>query len=109
MLGVAEAEFAERLTSTEHGSELEPHVLLAVQIEAGFGSEQAYLLFLFCACAPGFRPNPANTKANTIYPIEYGRRGVITYLAFYGFWITLNRTGEPALSAIGSRAKELCH
>jgi len=45
MLGVAEAEFDVRLTSTEQGSELEPHVLLAVQIEEGFGSEQAYLLF----------------------------------------------------------------
>ena len=45
MLGVAEAEPAVRLTSTEQGSEADPHVLLAVQIDAGFGSEQAYLLF----------------------------------------------------------------
>jgi hypothetical protein len=45
MLGVAEAELAVRLTSTEHGSEPDPHVLLAVQSDAGLGSEQAYLPF----------------------------------------------------------------
>jgi hypothetical protein len=45
ILGVAEAELEVRLTSTEHDSEADPHVLLAVQIEAGFGSEHAYLLF----------------------------------------------------------------
>jgi hypothetical protein len=49
-LGVAEAEFAVRLTSTEHDSEADPHVLLAVQSDAGFGSEHAYLLFLRLTC-----------------------------------------------------------
>jgi len=48
-LGVAEAAYEVRLTSTEQGSEAEPHVVLAAQANAGFGSEQTYLLFLFWA------------------------------------------------------------
>jgi hypothetical protein len=44
MSGVDEAALAVRFTSTEHGEEVEPHVLAALHDSAGFASEQAYLL-----------------------------------------------------------------
>ena len=62
MLGVEEAPLEVRLTSTSQGAEADPHVLVASQSCAGFGSAHAYLLaFLDCAVA---KP-PANTIANT--------------------------------------------
>ena len=62
ILGVEEAPLAVRLTSTSQGVEADPHVLLASQSCAGFGSVHAYLLaFLDCAVA-----KPAvNAIANT--------------------------------------------
>jgi hypothetical protein len=53
MPGVTEAEVPPlRLRSTTHGSELDPQRFEALQILAGFGSEQAYLLArLFCPLA----------------------------------------------------------
>jgi len=51
MLGVAEAAFAVRFTSTEHGSNVDPHVVAAVQAAVGSASVHAYGFFLFCACA----------------------------------------------------------
>jgi hypothetical protein len=45
MLGVEEAESDVRFTSTEQGLEADPHVFAVVHSCAGFGSEQAYLLF----------------------------------------------------------------
>src|ERR1700729_3009559 len=45
MLGVAEAAYAVRWTSTEHGAEAEPQVLAALHSCAGFASEHAYLSF----------------------------------------------------------------
>ena len=45
MLGVEEAESDVRFTSTEQGLEADPHMFAVVQSCAGFGSEQAYLLF----------------------------------------------------------------
>src|SRR5271170_3202226 len=50
MPGVEEAPLAVRFTSTSHGVEADPHVLLALQSCAGFGSEHASLL-AFCAGA----------------------------------------------------------
>jgi hypothetical protein len=44
MLGVDDAPLAVRFTSTTQGVEADPHVLLALQSCAGFGSERAYLL-----------------------------------------------------------------
>jgi hypothetical protein len=44
MLGVDEAALAVRFTSTEHGAEAEPQVLLGLHNVAGLGSPQAYLL-----------------------------------------------------------------
>jgi hypothetical protein len=81
MLGVAEAEFAVRLTSTEQGSEADPHVLLALQIDAGFGSEQAYLLF----CAWIVSANRTSGIANKVHRIAKCRRNLIAYLA----WIVI--------------------
>jgi hypothetical protein len=49
MLGVAEALFAVRFTSTSHGVPAEPHVLLALHNCSGCASLQAYLLFFDCA------------------------------------------------------------
>jgi len=52
ILATASAEFAVRLTSTVHGVEADPQVILALHNAAGFGSMQAYLLVRDCACAP---------------------------------------------------------
>ena len=49
VLGVASAAFAVRLTSTVHGAEADPQVILALHKAAGFDSAQAYLLFRDCA------------------------------------------------------------
>jgi hypothetical protein len=43
MLGVDEAAFAVRFTSTAHGVDAEPQVFAALHICAGFASAQAYL------------------------------------------------------------------
>src|SRR5271156_5393831 len=70
MLGVAEDEFAVRFTSTTQGVVADPHVLAGVHIEAGSGSEQAYLaLGFFSSARPAFasrvngRSNPAHRIA----------------------------------------------
>jgi hypothetical protein len=51
MLGVEEAPLAVRFTSTSHGVEADPHVLLELQSCAGFASEHAYLLLFDWAAA----------------------------------------------------------
>jgi hypothetical protein len=51
MLGVDEAAFAVRFTSTVHGLEAEPQVLDALHNCAGFASVQAYLLLFDWAVA----------------------------------------------------------
>jgi hypothetical protein len=51
MLGVEDAAFAVRFTSTVQGVEPDPQVLLALHSCAGFGSEQAYLLLFDWAVA----------------------------------------------------------
>jgi hypothetical protein len=51
MLGVEDAPFAVRFTSTVQGVESDPHVLLALHSYAGFGSEQPYLLLFDWAIA----------------------------------------------------------
>jgi hypothetical protein len=51
MLGVEDAAFAVRFTSTVLGVEPDPQVLLALHSCAGFGSEQAYLLLFDWAVA----------------------------------------------------------
>jgi hypothetical protein len=51
MLGVEDAAFAVRFTSTVQGVEADPHVLLALHSCAGFDSEQAYLLLFESAVA----------------------------------------------------------
>lgn len=48
ILGVTEASEAVRLMSTVHGSEADPHVLSAVQIVSGCGSERRYFSLLRC-------------------------------------------------------------
>jgi hypothetical protein len=61
MLGVAEAAFDVRFTSTEQGSEGDPQVLAAVQRLAGLGSEHAYLPLLFFVCASAIEPLGSRT------------------------------------------------
>jgi hypothetical protein len=51
MLGVLDAAYDVRFTSTEQGVEPDPHVLLALHSCSGFASEQAYLLLFDCAVA----------------------------------------------------------
>ena len=51
MPGVAEAAFEVRFASTEHGSDADPHVVLAVQAAVVSSSVHAYGFFLFCARA----------------------------------------------------------
>jgi hypothetical protein len=51
VLAVEEAPSAVRFTSTSHGVEADPQVLLALQSCVGFGSEHAFLLLFDCAVA----------------------------------------------------------
>jgi hypothetical protein len=51
VLAVEEAPLAVLFTSTSHGAEADPHVLLSLQSCAGFGSEHAYLLLFDWAVA----------------------------------------------------------
>jgi hypothetical protein len=64
MLGVAEAAWEVRLTSTEHGSEDDPHVVAAVQSAVGSGSRQAYAFF-FCAWADSLWASKTSGNAIT--------------------------------------------
>jgi len=50
-MGVEEAAFEVRFTSTVHGEVAEPQVFAAVHNWAGFASEQAYLLLFDWAVA----------------------------------------------------------
>ena len=66
MLGVAEAESAVRFTSTTQGAVGDPQVLAGVHIEAGFGSEQAYLALGFLSSAmPEFTNSASGTNKPT--------------------------------------------
>src|SRR5208283_332969 len=64
MLGVAEAESAVRFTSTTQGVVADPQVLAGVHIEAGLGSEHAYLALGFLSSAMAAFTNSANERSN---------------------------------------------
>jgi hypothetical protein len=61
VLGVEEAPLAVRFTSTTHGVEADPQVLLAFHSCAAFGSEHAYLLLFDCAIAEFASKTSGNT------------------------------------------------
>ena len=70
MLGVEDAPLAVRFTSTAHGVEADPHVLLALHSCAGFGSEHAYLLLFVCAIAELARRR-SNNASNVHLPVKH--------------------------------------
>jgi hypothetical protein len=74
-----EAPSAVRFTSTSHGVEADPHVLLALHGCEGFGSEHAYLLLFDCAIAE----LASNTSGNAskVHLTAKHRWIVITHLA----------------------------
>src|SRR5271154_2179900 len=77
MLAVEDAPLAVRFMSTSQGVEADPHVLLALQSCAGFGSEHAYLL-AFCAGAR-LASNTSGSATNVLL-IAKNRSIVITPL-----------------------------
>jgi hypothetical protein len=66
MLAVEEAPLDVRFTSTTHGVEADPHVLLALQSCAGFASEHAYLLLFDCAVALVSKTSGSASKVHLI-------------------------------------------
>lgn len=60
MLGLTLEELTDRVMSTVHGEDTEPHVLAALHMLSGCASSQAYLL-IFCALA---RAEPRTTHSN---------------------------------------------
>lgn len=69
ILGVAEVESDVRFTSTTQGVVGDPQVLAGVHIEAGFGSEQAYLALGFLSSAMAEFTTRANGRSNPAHRI----------------------------------------
>jgi hypothetical protein len=71
MLGLTFEELTDRVMSTMHGADTEPHVLAALHMLSGCGSSHAYLL-LFCALAKGEQKTMHNRKNATIEKVWFG-------------------------------------
>src|SRR5215469_3016300 len=64
MLGLTLEELTDRVMSTVHGEDAEPHVFAALHMLSGWGSLQAYLLF--CALANAGLKTIQNNKTKVI-------------------------------------------
>src|SRR5215472_378363 len=86
MPGLTLEELTDRVMSTVHGEEAEPHVFAALHMLSGCGSSQAYLLF-FCASAKVELRKMHNHKHAEIEKVCFGNNFINIARPHFHSWI----------------------